>query len=192
MPNPFLRSGPAKSSKEPTDRERPTGAISPVPEGASSTVFAYRGQQTHGVPTKTPTVGVSDNEWQDAADYDADYADPERDVEPIPVRIVLDESREIRQFRVVRQPSGTSDGMARNLLGRDPTRKKVVLKNVSPDTVYIGHDQQTASSMHGWPLAQNESFETESAYTEVWAQSSTAAVCVLAMKIDYVTAVKHD
>src|SRR5258706_16098733 len=100
MPNPFMRVGAAKSSKEPPDYERPTGAVDPVPEGVSGAVFAYRGQETHGVPTTLSAHGGDPDEYADAARYDVHYVAPEDEVEPIPVRIVLDAGRELRRFRV--------------------------------------------------------------------------------------------
>lgn len=180
MPNPFTRL-PKNQSK--TDVDRPV-ALVPVPESVAGHVFPYRGMETHGV---TP-----ENQWRNTEEYDSNERgvtvyDEEDDhgPDPIPVRIVQAGSREYLRFRTARMGSGTSDTGPVSVLGRDDTRRKVTLKNVSPDTVYLGHDQSSASTMHGYPLAANETIALAS-WSQIFAVSSTPAVVTLAMVIEYV------
>lgn len=180
MPNPFIRRQ-AVTSK--TDVDRPV-AETPIPERVRGHVFAYRGMETHGVDPN--------NDAQDPEDYGymergvtVQYEPEDNGPEPIPVIIVQHGSKEFRRFRTVRMGSGTSDGSPTAILGRDTDRRKVTIKNVSTDTVYIGHDQSSASQMHGYPLAANETM-TVDAWSQIFAISSTTAVVTLAMIIEYV------
>src|SRR6185369_6493760 len=98
MPNPLARYVmPPNASVDPVERTRPHGAVEPTPERVAGPVFAYRGQETHGVETTRDATQVDPNTWVDAADYEPDYEALESEPEPIPVRIVVgDQAVEIR------------------------------------------------------------------------------------------------
>lgn len=197
MPNPFMRTGAAKSSQDPPDRERPTGALPPVLERVQpNTVFAYRGQETHGVPTDRSAVGGDANEYEDATRYHIDYAEPEPEPEPIPVRLVRDESIEIIRSVFSRMSATGTDkgGGASQLIGNDfSNRSRIIVrvKNVGTTTVYLGLDQVTASAQNGWPLAASETFECKS-HEALWAIGTTAAETPVEVYSEFSTNVTHD
>lgn len=190
MANPFLRGGPANMSrrKNVEDRERPTGAIEPVPEGVTGPVFAYRGQQQHGVSTDRSAIGADPDEFLEASRYDIDYAEPVDEVEPIPVRIVQRESRELKRWRAIRSVANGNGSNPSCLIGREPLRKKITIKNFGVDWVYIGHDGASASALNGYPLVANEVTTIET--TEpIYAQSSSSEAMAVVMWIEYVAGV---
>src|SRR5690349_20377601 len=94
MPNPFLRRQAATST---TDVDRPV-AVTPVPENPAGPVFAYRGQEKHGVE---PTVNYRDPEKYDGYERGVDlsvYEPEDPGPDPIPVRIVQDTGREVTKI----------------------------------------------------------------------------------------------
>lgn len=195
MPNPFLRTHAAKTSMDPTDRERPSGAIEPVPESVVGTVFAYRGQETHGVATTTPAVGVADDNWEREADYDPEYEDPEKTVEPIPVRVVSDGSVEIRRstFSMGSATGTDKGGQATQLVGNDfanRTRTRVRVRNNGATVIYLGHEPRVANAMFGWPLAANETFESAS-HEALWALGSVATETPVSVYTEFAVVVTH-
>lgn len=191
MPSPFTRL-PKSQSK---DSDRPV-AVTPVPERVKGHVFAYRGMETHGVDPNNSNTNPDDYGWmeeQRGVIYNDEPApDP---IDPIPVIVVQGAGRELRRFRVTRVTAdaltGTNPGSAKAMLGRDPLRRSVIIKNTSADPVYIGHDQQSASAMHGYPLAQNETL-TLNGIEPFYAQASAGNPCVLALYIDYVDVINGD
>lgn len=180
MPNPLTRRQ-GNSSK--TDVDRPV-AVTPVPERVQGHVFAYRGMETHGVDPNNDPRDPEDYGWMEGQrGTPIDFEPAPNPPDPIPVIIVQNAGRELKRFRTTR---GSVDSRVQCVLGRDPLRRKVLIRNTSADPVYIGDSQQAASPMHGWPLAQNEtvSIETQS---DIYAVSSTSNVCVLAFVVEYVT-----
>lgn len=188
MPSPFTRLPKAQSK---VDVDRPV-AVTPVPERVRGHVFPYRGMETHGVPPENDSQDPEGYGWmeeQRGVPYDYEPAPDPPD--PIPVYMVNRNGREMRRFRVTRVTAGANTDVARAMLGRDPMRRSMIIKNTSADPVYIGHDQMSASPMHGFPLAQNETL-TLSGEEPFYALSSTSNQCVLALYIDYVDVIDEE
>lgn len=181
MPNPFLKLGAANTST--VDVDRPT-ALTPIPERMAGNVFAYRGTESHGVEPTGDYEAPED--YTSEEDYEQQYEGEPVPETPVPVYIVQSGGRELRRFRVTRVLSGAVGGNSVQVVGGDPLRRKVSLINThATDTVYIGSDQQSASAMHGYPVAPGQSFETDSNDSAVWAISATANAVQLAVRIEY-------
>lgn len=182
MPNPFVKRQPNTST---TDVDRPV-SITPVPEKVRGPNFPYRGYETHGVEPNDHAHNPEDYGWMEekrgvVVQYETDAEPPD----PIPVYVVQQGGRELRRFRVGRVTTDANNGQVKSMLGRDPLRRSVTIRNTSTDPVYIGHDQQSASPMHGYPLNQNDTLKIEG-IEGFYAISSTTNACVLALYIDYV------
>lgn len=189
MPRIFNR--PMSTSK--TDVDRPI-AIEPVPERVQGPVFPYRGMETHGV---APNADWRDPEQYDGyergVEVDTEPVEPEPD--PIPVYIVQQGGREIRRTLIGRSfaTGTTKGGGASNVVGarfQGHTRRSAKVKNLDTTTVYIGTSQETATAMHGWPLAQNEVWET-SGEESIWASGTSPNESPLAVTVEW-TQVIHD
>jgi len=141
--------------------------IEPVPEKYAGYNNPYRGTEMHGVePTVDPraTPGYSSGR---EVEYDPPLPEPE----PIPVVIRTTGGREVRDSRIYQ---GKANAVRPNqILGLDETRIKVKLKNLGASVVYVGNVDSTANANHGWPLAQNELYESET-QGELWVVSSHA------------------
>jgi len=163
MPSPFHRFPFNTSKRAATDRE----PIEPVPEHYEGYNNPYRGTELHGVePTDDPRP-VPGHASGRGVEYDPPLPEPE----PIPVVLRNEGGLELRRSRIYQ---GKANALQSNqLVGRDDTRLKVRLKNLGTSVVYIGNRNDTAHPNHGWPLAQNELFESET-QDELWAISSHA------------------
>lgn len=184
MPNPFMKLGTPVQSKDP---ERPTGAVTPVPEVVVGTVFPYRGMETHGV---APT-----QDWRNTADYEGDYDgegpvayEPIPDnIDPIPVFIVETEAkgRQIERGTCFRGYAGANS--AQNVLSADyqgRRRRSAKIKNLDATVVYIGYSADQATPISGWPLVTNEVFEAVGE-DDVWAYGIGANPSQLAVATEY-------
>lgn len=164
--NPFLQKQQNTST---TDVDRPV-AVTPIPEHYKGYVLpGGRGTELHGVqPTADPT---DPDDW-DQRGVVVDLEPPSDEPDPIPVKIVTAGGEEFRRMRISTTFAGdsTTPGAPKSVVSDDrltKKRTKVRIKNLSANTLYIGHSPETASPMHGWPLAQNEVFETTS-HDAVW------------------------
>jgi hypothetical protein len=173
MPNPLLRGGPANISRgkrysDDPDSARPTGKVDPIPERVAGPVFAYRGQETHGVHPGDKDIARPDEWSSERATVEYDPA-PDPGPDPIPVRIVQEGSTEVIRSRFTRSYAPPVDaaghGVAQQVIGGDweqRRRIKVKIKNLDAALIYIGSDANSATAMSGWPLAQNEVLEVNS------------------------------
>lgn len=164
MPNPFARLHPQNLSKNPP-RDR---VIDPVPEKYEGYNNPYRGTEMHGVePTEDPRATPDHSSGRDVV-----YDEPLPEPEPIPVVVRTTGGREFRRSRIFQGKAN-----ARNpsrVVGKDESRIKVKLKNLGASVVYVGNNDTTANVNEGWPLAQNEVYESET-QDELFALSSHAA-----------------
>ena len=186
MPNPLVRRMTPQSK---TNVDRPV-AETPIPESIHGHVFPYRGMEQHGVaPTEDDRTLPADY-WDERRGVEIEY-EPDRPApDPIPVYVVNSGGRELRRLRVFRAyatGSASPVGGARNVVNSDAisgTRRRVKIKNLDTTTVYIGDEANTASAMHGWPLAQNEVYETDS-QEDLWALGTGTADSPLAVAVEY-------
>lgn len=198
MPNPFTRfaSTPNRST-DPVERTRPHGAIDPVPEKVAGPVFAYRGQQTHGVPTDRDATSVDADMYDAEAEYEPDYLPMDAEPEPIPVRIVQGEqSVEVLRSVLSRMTATGTDrgGQAAQIIGNDflnRSRTIVRIKNVGTDIIYIAPTPELANSMFGYPLAANETFECRS-YEAWYAKGTVATETPVSVYSEFSSNTTHD
>jgi hypothetical protein len=159
MPNPLMNSGtPNQSKSDSVDRAGEYAgphAVTPVLEHESpSTVFAYRGTETHGVE---PTEQYAPP--PDAGDTVSAFVDiPKEAPDPIPVRVVNESISEIVAGRCF-QTFITSTPTA--VLGRDTERKSAKLRvragdlNAGAYTVWLSFtaDGGGVSLMQAYPCS---------------------------------------
>lgn len=145
MPNPFVRRQAATSK---VDVDRPV-SLEPVLERVQGTVFPYRGMEQHGV---SPNA-----DWRDPEEYDGyergvevDTEPPTVEPDPIPVRIVYEESRETiaftgTQYTVLAQKTVT--------IPRDKNRRALRIVNINAfSNIYISSADGSSGSFTGFPL----------------------------------------
>jgi hypothetical protein len=115
-----------------------------------------------------------------------EYLPAEPEVDPVPVRIVTEFARSRRRSRNFRDYANPTE--ARQVIGLDETRREVQLRNVSSaaSTIYIGDSAETANPMHGWPLAQNEIYISQT-QEALYAMSSDANQYPVAVRVEYET-----
>lgn len=158
-----------------------TEALEPILETYAGTNNAYRGIEQHGVP-------FAPSEWPGRPGYGAvnvEWSEAPKPVDAVPVRIVGGEdSSERRSVRLSRSIA-TAGGIGSRVVGGMASRTKLKVKNTSAEVAYIGHEQSSLTSV-GWPLAQNETFETNS-QDELWACTAHATnTAELAVMTEYV------
>lgn len=119
MPNPLLKLGNgANRGHKPPDRPEP---IDPIPEHYVGSNHPYRGIEDHGV---ADTVKPDEFDGYDGT-RDAYYElqEPPKDV--VPVRIVNESARE---RKIIRARSTVLSDQPVQILGRNPQRRKAILK----------------------------------------------------------------
>lgn len=146
--------------------DKETGGTYPIPDGTTKAtdpgkesvvgpVFPYRGQEQHGVAVEAdpwiPQTGTAEL-WESRTDVPAD----ETDVKPVAVRIVSEGASENKSWSAGQV---TADGNPRELVGRNPRRTRVRIKNLDPlIVVYIGR-ANGANAISGWPLDPDTEIE---------------------------------
>lgn len=181
MPNPLVKVGPANTSNR-DNAERPT-PLTPQVESYAGQNFPWRGIETHGVePTDKP---VEPADWEDGRPVE--YEEPKPPPDPVPVRIVSEGSRELRQFRTFGAYTGDNTSAPRALIGQDEERSRVTVKHsVESGVVYISHSPETCNIAEGWPLAEGETWSTE-AHTPIFAWADSAVQLKVAVIVEYAT-----
>jgi hypothetical protein len=133
--------------------------------------FPYRGIETHGVhPNTTPDVDPEE------ADYGATrgvaYEAPEKEPDPIPVRVVPQGGGEFRTWYVIREYVRTGT-QSRMIVPRDLSRTSITIKNLHATDNLVLNSQSFADVNAGFPLAAGAS-QAMDTNAEVWALSATS------------------
>lgn len=162
MANPLLSKQKATST-DPTDRQ-----VTPIAERYEGQNWPYRGMENHGVePTNKP---------DDMPGYDGTIPvelvmmDPPPD--PIPVKIVGEGGRQLTDWTV---STFTVFANAVRVLDADRNgrRKTALVKNLGPNTAYVGPSSESASGFMAWKLGVGESLSTN-VDTDVYAVAAAA------------------
>lgn len=158
MPNPFTRAGQTKQSTEPREH------VTPVPDSFAPEFLPYRGTQTHGVAPSQDSHNIPDH--RDDARPVPVIPLPEKP-EPVPVVVISDTGRRIRQWR---GHSTYATPSVAQIVGAHDKRTKVTIRNLSTDkTAYLGPDV-TVSVVNGFPVLPGGAFE-------IGAESAVYGVC---------------
>lgn len=163
MPSPF-HFPMNQSRRHMADNREP---LPPVPEAYEGDNNPYRGTEAHGVAPTVEPRPVPGHASGRVVEFDPPLPEPE----PTPVVVVNTGARELRRSRIFTSRAGTPAPV--QLVGREEERITVKIKNVGASTVYIADEAATANANHGWPLAQNEVYESDT-QDELWAFSSHA------------------
>lgn len=146
MPNPLLGAVRLNTGKPADDRPH---AIPPVPEHYAGENFPYRGTETHGVPVHASGEPLADLYEDNASGTYEPAPEPEA---VVPVRIVDVSGRELRRFRTGQEIlDSTTASIVRMLVGRNPARTSVSIKNTGAQTMYIGETESVAAYT-GYPI----------------------------------------
>lgn len=125
-------------------------ALTPVPEEYEGTNFPYRGTGNHGVE---PTPGVDPEAYYDRSSFDMnpdkfESLPPEKEPDPVPVRIVNENARERFNFR-----TGTITLLPNanpvELFARNDNRSLIRLRvpGTSTGSFLVSHDRGMAPGM---------------------------------------------
>ena len=157
--------------------EGSTETLEPTPDRFGAVVFPYRGIEQHGVEADRGPVLPSE-EWVVDPAAAADLLKERPDVEPTPVRIVQESSKEIQDWR-----SGQTVLTANPSLvaGRNKRRSTVRIKNLSATVaIYVGNTVGV-STVSGYPIAANGELQinSEEEVYGISADGSSVGVAVI-------------
>jgi hypothetical protein len=104
-------------------------AIQPIPEEYAGINFPYRGPQNHGVehPDNVDPEAYYDNDQYDDGPDKVPTLPPEKEPDPINVRVVNESARERYAIRTYTFPANGQT--AQQMCGRNDRREKVLIKN---------------------------------------------------------------
>lgn len=158
-------------------------ATEPVVESYVGDNHPYRGTEAHGV--KDTTEPLEDMDYSEGRPVMYDEPSEIDEPDPIPVVVVNRSGRERRKMRtIIGYAGGTDFGSARRVLGEDESRTNARIKNTQAQTVYLGSEPHLAKSGYGYPLAQNETYDTRT-QEEVFASVDNATDVALPVIIEY-------
>jgi hypothetical protein len=134
-----------------------TRAANPVPEPPGGwTNNPYRGTEMHGVRVDNEYYHAPD-EWPDDSDTIV-YEGPPGDVTPIPVRVITETAREMRQWRTGRFLIGSTPIV---IIPRHERHAKVRVQNIDAAVnVVIGESVNTTPTS-GWRISPNTFIEID-------------------------------
>ncbi len=150
-----------KQDSENAQTDHPAQRDIPVRERPEGVVFPYRGQEPHGVDPGHPYVR---DDVDESTIRDFQMEEMRDDPEPIAVRVVTEDTHEIRAFRMYQTAVGSiSTNQQANvptiIAGQNERRRTVKVKNMdAAKTIYVGHDM-TLTPATGWPIAFGQDFE---------------------------------
>lgn len=179
MPNPFMHLGQQNTSDESMtpDRPHPTDPILETYDGSN---HPYRGIETHGVEDTFPPTDVM-TEWSGGT-RPVEYEHEKDEPTPVPVRIVEQGGREIKSWRVLTDKVPANFGV-RRIVGANPHRTSLRLKNNNNFFLYIGSNE-SVSSYTGYPMGAFESLDLD-IQDEVWVQNPDPAGLADMVVIEY-------
>lgn len=179
MPNPFMRLGSTNVSDEEMapDRPRPTAPILETYEGSN---HPYRGIESHGV-ADTGKPSDPQTEWNDGT-RKVVYDDNKNEPDPVPVKIVEQGGREIKSWRIITDKVPANNGI-RRVVGANPRRTGLRIKNNNNFFLYIGSNESVASYT-GYPMGSFESLDLD-IQDEVWVSNPDAANLADIVVIEY-------
>lgn len=150
----------------------------PEPEHVAGEEYnqPYRGMEDHGVtpPYKATAVPNYDDEREGYLP-----TPPEKEEEPIPVRVVQEFSKELKKFRVYTTTVAT--GTAVNLCGRNEARSAIHIKNMAASGfIWISHSLSLCNDTFGYAIASRGEIviNTENP-VYCYAATADSQVCVM-------------
>jgi hypothetical protein len=158
---------------------------SPMPEGFAAQYFPYRGTEFHGVdPKDVPVVKDEDTE---GGKVDTNYYDPpQKDIAPVPVRIVDTAVSEYQRWQAFQIPVNSVSPILVGSIQDGRTSLKVRNAATSGTTrIFIG-PHSSVTTYTGYPLGVGDevSFQGEA---PVWAIAESGTV-PLAGIVEYTSA----
>lgn len=144
----------------------------PVPDQPAGEVFAYRGQEKHGVESPHPYL-----RGEDTLDTIEEFqpVEPPPLPDPIPV-IIVNDNGGARQIQSWSANQMSVDAAPRQIVGRNRARTKVTIRNLSTTvTIFVGRSPNGTTALSGYPLGPGASMEL-AATDEVCAVSPTGAL----------------
>lgn len=156
-----------------------TGIIRPVVQKVE--VLPYRGEEYHGVNPNLagPPPDINHNVWDVTAEVPFPEEKQEPQMQPVPVRIVEQGTKEVKAFRVA-QLDITAD---RRIVERNVNRYKVTVKNLHATmAIYISNVQGQSNQYNGYPIdpgAEKEITTTEPIYASSADGTTTIFVAIL-------------
>lgn len=163
MPNPLFNRQRVTSTSPPN---RPQQPMEPVPEPVVGEVFAYRGQEQHGVYPMGGSVGPP--VVGDTVDAVFEVADPEPD--PVAVRIVGAQRNERPTMRARQVPVQGSAPV--QVAGQHNRRAKLTLRAITGGTLFIGGTREQCDGLQGFLCDGTGSGQLDiTSQGEVWAST---------------------
>ena len=163
----------------------PGTALKPIPEEYEGHNFPYRGTETHGVDPLYD-VPVPADQWEGGSitvNVDHEKQAPQT---VVPVRIVNQGPREIKEWRAFRVYAGANPSI---LVGKFDARESFTIRNLSPDKkIYLGGDLQVSRGQ-GYPVDPGAVFSID-CDTEVWGISEDGSDIDVAVYVVFTVEVK--
>lgn len=158
-------------------------ALTPVVEHVAGPVFAYRGQEQHGVPVTHGTEDPHDPHAAFSHTVDVEHVTELHPPTPVLVKVVEDDGTESHAFRVF---STAANGSPSVIVNRQDGRSRVLLDVTTANhSVYIGHDS-TVSVFSGFPLSAAASLPMELVTDQaIWAVSDDGSAVDVRVLIEF-------
>lgn len=130
-------------------------AITPVVEHVAGPVFAWRGQEQHGVTVTDGSTRLIDPHEEFAENVDYEHAVDNHPPTPVLVRIVREDGNEVADWRVI---TALLSAQPTQILNRLDDRTSARIFNNSAVVVLIGRDA-TMNVNNSFPLAVGQSID---------------------------------
>jgi len=180
-PVPWNKGWPARHREN--DDPSASETVTPDPDNIAGEVFAYRGMETHGIESETrfdDVEGHSDT-------VPVEFEEVPEGIEPIPVIVVNESRREIREWGVNRTYANANTNGANRIVGRDDKRTALRIRNIHASvTVWVAPEPHLATPDFGYPIPFETEFVLDDATQDIWAMSADGNVCPIAVVFEYI------
>jgi hypothetical protein len=160
--------------------DAPVELPDPVLERPVGGWLPYRGYVDHGVAVddhETEAYATEENGYWEGRPVP--YEEPAKPgADPVPVRIVNDAPNEMKRFRVSRTQATTSGNQ---LLGRNPRRNSVRLRNMDAANILYIHHEPNYTSWLGYPILPGTDLEIQGG-EPLYAVAATANIEVAVLE----------